>query len=136
METSAYYSLQEKQLCFRLKENIVAEPDIHMRFRGRINTVTGGFEYQGSVKKMLSNGPVLKGEGTQPLRFGAGVGVSSQSSDEPYITASLKKQISLFEGPHTILTAKAHADYEPRSGKVSLALTHRRSHIQGWTSNQ
>jgi len=119
METSAYYSLQDKQLCFRLKENIVADPDIYMRFRGRLNTVTGGFEYQGSVKKMLSSGPVLKGEGTQPLRFGAGVGVSNQSSDEPYLTASLKKQIALFDGPHTILTGKAHADYEPRNGKFS-----------------
>lgn len=55
---------------------------------------------------------------TQPLRFGLGVGVSSSNSDDPFLTATASKKISLFEGDHTQLTAKARVELDPRSSKV------------------
>jgi hypothetical protein len=57
---------------------------------------------------------------TQPLRFGLGVGVSSSNSDDPFLTATASKKISLFEGDHTQLTAKARVELDPRSSKVSV----------------
>jgi hypothetical protein len=57
---------------------------------------------------------------TQPLRFGLGVGVSSSNSDDPFLTATASKKISLFEGDHTQLTAKARVELDPRSSKVCV----------------
>lgn len=56
---------------------------------------------------------------TQPLRVGLGLGVSSSNSDDPFLTATASKKISLFEGDHTQLTAKARLELDPRSSKVS-----------------
>lgn len=55
---------------------------------------------------------------TQPLRLGLGLGVSSSHNDDPFLTATASKRISLFEGDHTQLTAKARVELEPRSSKV------------------
>lgn len=70
METAVHYDLGHKQLCFDMNECVTTDPDIQLQFRGRLNTVNGGFEYRGSLKKFLSTGPVVKDEGTQPLRLG------------------------------------------------------------------
>jgi hypothetical protein len=58
---------------------------------------------------------------TQPLRVGLGLGVSSSNSDDPFLTATASKRISLLEGDHTQLTAKARVEVDPRSSKVSAA---------------
>lgn len=119
METSVLYGLKQKQLCFVLRENVNTDPDLQLRLRGHLNTVTGDFEYTGSLQKYFRSGPPVKDQGTQPLRIGAGVGISSSNGDEPYLTATAKKQIALTEGTDTLLSAKAVVSYEPRSGKVN-----------------
>jgi hypothetical protein len=120
METSVLYGLKQKQLCFVLRENVNTDPDLQLRLRGHLNTVTGDFEYTGSLQKYFRSGPPVKDQGTQPLRIGAGVGISSSTGDEPYLTATAKKQIALTEGTDTLLSAKAVVSYEPRSGKVGI----------------
>lgn len=55
---------------------------------------------------------------TQPFRLGMGLGVSSANSDDPFLTATASKKISLFEGEHTQLSAKARVELDPRSSKV------------------
>jgi hypothetical protein len=59
---------------------------------------------------------------TQPFRLGVGLGVSSSNSDEPFVAATATKKISLLEGEHTQLTAKARMELDPRSGKVGTLL--------------
>jgi len=39
-----FYTLKEKQLSFRLRENVTADPNLEARFRGFLNTVTGEFQ--------------------------------------------------------------------------------------------
>lgn len=60
METALHYDPSHKHLSFLLKEGVTAEPDIQMRFRGRLNTVTGGFEYHATAQKFISSGPAVK----------------------------------------------------------------------------
>lgn len=60
METSLRYDQQDKHLSFLLKEEVTADPDIQLRFRGRLNTTTGGFEYHATAQKFVGSGPVLK----------------------------------------------------------------------------
>lgn len=119
METQLHYDLGQKHLSFRLRENVTAEPEVEARFRGLLNTTTGSFQYRGTVKKYLSSGPIVKGEGTEPLRIGGGVGVSSLTSDQPFLTVSARKRIALLDAPDTLLTAKARADWQPSGGQVS-----------------
>jgi hypothetical protein len=65
---------------------------------------------------------------TQPFRLGVGLGVSSSNGDEPFVAATATKKISLLEGEHTQLTAKARMELDPRSGKVRAVLL---SHLCG-----
>lgn len=44
METQLYYGLKDKQLSFRLRESVTADPDVEVRFKGLLNTVTGQFQ--------------------------------------------------------------------------------------------
>jgi hypothetical protein len=44
METQLFYTLEEKQLAFRLRENVTADPNLEARFRGFLNTTTGDFQ--------------------------------------------------------------------------------------------
>eukprot|EP00775_Hariotina_reticulata_P003981 gene3981-4234_t len=55
---------------------------------------------------------------TQPLRVGVGIGVSNSHNDEPFLAATASKKISLLEGDHTQLSAKARLELEPRSNKM------------------
>lgn len=59
---------------------------------------------------------------TQPLRLGVGLGVSSANADDPFLTATASKHISLLEGEHTQLTAKARLELDPRSSKVVVGV--------------
>lgn len=43
METQLHYDLQQKNLSFRLRENVTADPDLEARFRGLLNTTSGEF---------------------------------------------------------------------------------------------
>lgn len=43
METQLFYGLKDKQLCFRLRESITADPDVEARFKGLLNTNSGEF---------------------------------------------------------------------------------------------
>lgn len=115
-----HYDIGQKQLCFLVKERVTAEPNLQLHFRGMLNTVTGGFDYRGTLKKYVQSGSDVKGEGTQPLRVGGGVAISSATGDEPFLTLAAKKKIALLEGPDTILHAKASLDWEPRTFKVRL----------------
>jgi hypothetical protein len=75
--------------------------------------------YRGSVKKYYTDGPILKGEPTEPLRLGAGLGVASASGDAPFVTLSARKRLALAEGRDApALTGKARVDFQPGSGKV------------------
>jgi len=65
---------------------------------------------------------VLQDSLTQPLRMGFGVGVSNDHNDEPFLAATASKKISLLEGDHTQLSAKAQLELEPRSNKASRQL--------------
>lgn len=56
---------------------------------------------------------------TQPFQLGVGLGVSSSNADEPFLAATASKKISLLEGEHTQLSAKARVEVDPRSSKVS-----------------
>ncbi|KAF6262889.1 hypothetical protein COO60DRAFT_553009 [Scenedesmus sp. NREL 46B-D3] len=118
METALHYDPKQKHLSFLLKEGVTADPDIQMRFRGRLNTDTGDFDYHATAQKFFSSGPVIKESLTQPFRLGVGLGVSSSNSDEPFVAATATKKISLLEGEHTQLTAKARLELDPRSGKM------------------
>eukprot|EP00878_Enallax_costatus_P004061 GHUV01004286.1.p1 GENE.GHUV01004286.1~~GHUV01004286.1.p1 ORF type:complete len:194 (+),score=50.68 GHUV01004286.1:273-854(+) len=118
METSLHYSQKDKHLSFLLKEQVTADPDIQLRFRGRLNTNTGDFEYHATAQKYIGSGPVLKESLTQPFRFGVGLGVSSSNNDEPFVAATATKKISLLEGDTTQLSAKARVELDPRSQKM------------------
>ena len=122
METSLLYGLDAKQLTFKMRERVTTDPDVALAFKGFLNTSTGAFEYRGTLKKHLSAGPATKGDASQPLRLGAGVGIASATRDEPFLTLSAEKRLALLEGPDTMLTAKARVDYDPRGGKVRLSL--------------
>ncbi|GBF92420.1 hypothetical protein Rsub_04524 [Raphidocelis subcapitata] len=119
METQVFYTLHEKQLAFRLRESVTADPGVEARFRGLLNTTTGAFDYRGTLKKFHNTGPLLKDDPNEPLRLGAGVGVSSANGDAPFLTASARKRVSLLEGPELLLTAKARVDFEPSSGRLA-----------------
>jgi hypothetical protein len=43
MDTQLHYDFQQKHLSFRLRESVTADPDLEARFKGLLNTVTGGF---------------------------------------------------------------------------------------------
>lgn len=60
METSLHYDQKNKQLSFLLKEAVTADPDIQLRFRGRLNTNTGSFDYHATAQKFTGTGPVIK----------------------------------------------------------------------------
>lgn len=119
METALQYDPGQKHLSFLLKESVSADPDLQLRFRGRLNTTTGGFEYHATAQKFVGSGPVLKESLTQPFRLGAGLGVSSSNGDEPFLAATASKKISLLEGEHTQLSAKARLELDPRSSKMT-----------------
>lgn len=119
METSLHYNQKDKHLSFLLKETATGDQDIQLRFRGRLNTNTGGFEYHATAQKFVGSGPVLKESLTQPFRFGVGLGVSSANSDEPFVAATATKKISLLEGDNTQLSAKARLELDPRSQKMT-----------------
>jgi hypothetical protein len=60
METAFHFDPKHKQLSFLLKENVTSDPDIQLRFRGRLNTVTGGLEYHATAQKFVSTGTAVK----------------------------------------------------------------------------
>jgi hypothetical protein len=60
METALHYDPKQKHLSFLLKESVTADPDIQLRFRGRLNTDAGNFEYHATAQKFFSSGPVIK----------------------------------------------------------------------------
>ncbi|KAF8061903.1 EGF1 [Scenedesmus sp. PABB004] len=118
METSLHYDPKQRHLSFLLKEGVTADPNVAMRFRGRLNTTTGGFEYHATAQKLFTSGPAIKESLTQPLRLGVGLGVSSGHADEPFLTATASKKLSLLEGEHTQLSAKARVELDPRSSRM------------------
>lgn len=78
METSLHYNQKDKHLSFLLKETATGDQDIQLRFRGRLNTNTGGFEYHATAQKFVGSGPVLK----------VGLGPSCNSKHACCITAT------------------------------------------------
>jgi hypothetical protein len=67
----------------------------------------------------VSSGPVPKGDFSEPLRLGGGVGVGSTTGDLPFVTASARKRVALLDvAGGVLLTAKARIDLQPSSGKA------------------
>lgn len=60
METAFHFDPKQKHLSFLLKENVTADPDIQLRLRGRLNTVTGDMEYHATAQKFVSTGTAVK----------------------------------------------------------------------------
>jgi hypothetical protein len=120
METSLHYNPESKELSFRVDERITARPGIELKGRAFLNTNSGAFTWTGSLTKFVSTGTVFKGQGTQPLRIGAGVSLSS-SMPEPLLVASAHKSIELLEGNSTVLTARAELTAVPSTRKVGAA---------------
>eukprot|EP00879_Flechtneria_rotunda_P028544 GHRR01030678.1.p2 GENE.GHRR01030678.1~~GHRR01030678.1.p2 ORF type:complete len:109 (-),score=21.54 GHRR01030678.1:197-523(-) len=67
METSLHYDPSQKHLSFLLKERVTADPDIQLRFRGRLNTTAGAFDYHATAHKIFSTGPAIKVCATAPF---------------------------------------------------------------------
>lgn len=70
METSFFYDLQDKQMCFKLRQSLTAYPDLELKGKGRFNTVSGGLQYRTTLKKFVSAGTVEKGVASTPVRLG------------------------------------------------------------------
>jgi hypothetical protein len=118
METTLQFDPQSKQLSFRLDQKVTADPEIELKGRAFLNTTNGDFTYSGTLKKYVTTGTVFKGQGTQPLRLGAGIALSS-STQEPTIVASAQKNIGLFDGKNsTVISAIADLEVEPTTKKV------------------
>lgn len=69
METAFHFDPKQKHLSFLLKENVTSDPDIQLRFRGRLNTVTGGLEYHATAQKFVSSGTAVKVGCTTSVAF-------------------------------------------------------------------
>jgi hypothetical protein len=120
METCLFYDLAERQLCLALREGVVAEPDVRLRFRGVLNTSAAAgaaaagassssppvFAYRGTLLKYVSIGSgggnrssgSSGSSGSTPLAIGAGVGVSSETRDEPFGVLAARKSVVLGGG--------------------------------------
>jgi hypothetical protein len=126
METCLFYDLAERQLCLALREGVVAEPDVRLRFRGVLNTAAansgaGGsgapasssssgapiFAYRGTLLKYVSigggsskasSGRTSITSSSTPLAVGVGVGVSSETRDEPFAVVAARKSVALGGG--------------------------------------
>jgi hypothetical protein len=120
METSLHYSLDSKQLSFKLREIITANLGVELKAHGLFNTVTSTFDYNATLKKKVSTGPAVKGLGNEPLVIAGGLKLNSVSKNDVFLTASAKKKLSLFDGPNTTLSVKAEIDFDPKQSKVRL----------------
>lgn len=129
METSFYYATDDKQLCFKLREKVTTSFNVELKAKGWFNPSTGGLVYRGHAKKNFLVGQEDKDAGSKPLTLGLGAAVTSDST-EPVLVASVKKQMSLLEGPNTVVSAKAEVDASIKGGnaltdRVSLKLSHK-----------
>eukprot|EP00197_Chlamydomonas_leiostraca_P011203 CAMPEP_0202861266 /NCGR_PEP_ID=MMETSP1391-20130828/2726_1 /ASSEMBLY_ACC=CAM_ASM_000867 /TAXON_ID=1034604 /ORGANISM="Chlamydomonas leiostraca, Strain SAG 11-49" /LENGTH=188 /DNA_ID=CAMNT_0049540633 /DNA_START=32 /DNA_END=598 /DNA_ORIENTATION=- len=133
METSFHYDLADKQLAFKLREKLTSKPGLEMKGNGWFNTVTGKLSYVGTCKAQVKIGKDVKDAGSSPLKLGVGVrvvGADVKNQPKPQIHMAAKKGISLFDGPRTVLTAKAWADVDPQTQKftarnATLKLSHK-----------
>lgn len=116
METQLHFDLSNsKQLSFKIKERITANPDLEFKVKGLLNTATGNLDYVGTLKKNFI-GSSDGNSGSTPLKLGLGVKTTSSisSSKQPvHLTASAHKKYSLLDGPNTLLTAKGFVDVDP-----------------------
>lgn len=51
---------------------------------------------------------------------GAGVTMTSSDREYPLLTATFHKRFALLEGPNTLLSVRAHADFDPRRQEASI----------------
>lgn len=72
-----------------------------------------------AISSSLTAAAMTQDSLTQPLQVGVGIGISNSHNDEPFLAATASKKISLLEGDHTQLSAKARLELEPRSNKAS-----------------
>mmetsp|Transcript_3126 Transcript_3126/g.7169 ORF Transcript_3126/g.7169 Transcript_3126/m.7169 type:complete len:190 (-) Transcript_3126:12-581(-) len=142
MDTSFHYDLAEKNLNFKLRERLVARPGIELKGKGLFNTVTGNLSYAGTLRGVLKTRPEVKDEGSLPWKLGGGVHVAS-SADQPglpvpQLHASVKKVVSLLDGPRTVLSSKAWVNVDPKAQKFtarkgSIKISHK---WMGFTQRQ
>lgn len=150
METCLFYDLAERQLCLALREGVVAEPDVRLRFRGVLNTAAASssasssnppvFAYRGTLLKYVSIGGgnatgSSASTSSTPLAIGAGVGVSSETRDEPFAVVAARKSVAFGGGggrggksssapddpsAALVFTAKASVDLLGKRGAAAL----------------
>ncbi|GFH06033.1 uncharacterized protein HaLaN_00594, partial [Haematococcus lacustris] len=122
METSLHYGLAEKQLSFKLREQITAAPGVELKGNGMFNTITGKLGYTGTLKACARLGADDKDSGSSPLTIGLGAFAAAQDTKAPpapQLHLSVKKGLSVFDGPRTVITGKAFANYDPMVAKVT-----------------
>lgn len=160
METRFHYDLEQKHLCFKLRQGVTTDPGVELKGKGLFNTVEGRLNYRASLKKYVSTGPNFKDLGASPIRLGAGVAVLSGltsyqgkeskgklESKEPrdafkdattVLTLSAKKKLQLLEGPNTLVSVKGLVDYDPFNKRLATRLGRVKvSHkVFGLTKNQ
>lgn len=135
MESRFFYDLQQKQLCFDVREKVLADPHIKFKCKGLFNTTSANCDYRAQVKKFVPitlGGTGSKLAGPTPLWIGAGAALESSTSSKtkpsPVLTASAKKTTPLLDGPDTTVTLKGRLDFDPRTSTMvrtgAVQLTH------------
>ncbi|GFR42875.1 hypothetical protein Agub_g3867 [Astrephomene gubernaculifera] len=167
METRLQYDLQEKQLKFHVRQRVSTEQKLEFKAVGLLDPSTASLShYRAALKQhvTLGSGPELRDSGSKPFRLGAGVAVVSGpggssakpattrgssaaaagasrspfANASPLLTVSAEKKVGLLDGPNTVLTLRAVADWDmadrrlaSRSGLVKLSHT-----LPGFTRRQ
>lgn len=70
METRFFYDLQDKQLCFKLRQKVDTGYGIEAKGKGVFNTADGSLSYRVHAKKMVCTTERLKDASTTPLLLG------------------------------------------------------------------
>ncbi|GLC46967.1 hypothetical protein PLESTM_002001800 [Pleodorina starrii] len=144
METRFQYELQDKQLRFHVRQRVSTENKLEFKAVGLLDPERCNLSYRAALKQYVTgSGPELKDSGSRPLRLGAGVAVVSQPGGvasqpaatrgspaaaaaaggapacTPLLTVSVDKKLALLEGPNTVLTLRAAADWDITSRTLS-----------------
>ncbi|EFJ42857.1 hypothetical protein VOLCADRAFT_97018 [Volvox carteri f. nagariensis] len=147
METRFQYDLHDKQLRFHVRQRAITENKLEMKATGLLDPGNCNASYRAALKQYVStSGGEFKDSGSKPLRLGAGVAVVSQLGGVtakpaatrgsaaaaaakggapayiPLLTVSADKKLALLEGPDTVLTLRAVADFDLTARQLSLFL--------------
>ncbi|KXZ45360.1 hypothetical protein GPECTOR_55g266 [Gonium pectorale] len=135
METRFQYDLRDKQLRFHVRQRVTTEQKLEFKAVGLLDPASGGVSnYRVHLKQYVHAGGALelKDVASKPLKLGAGVAVVSApggSSAKPATTrgsasaaaaaAGAPTSLALLEGPNTVLTLRASADFNLAERRLS-----------------